>query len=236
MSWQNGHLKTANFSTSSKGHFFSPPPNSKGTKKYKSYTRNSFRPGHRADLHLEHRNRDTELALCSASRSDSIKLYLSFHPAHSFAGDQPHPGTDRSFHTPTSPSFRALWSGVTLTSGEQTYFFFFLPVCCVFTFGFCSIGNLLKVSFTCKLYHRGFFCMIKCRIIKLIINHLNQAYLFQNRGFFHSNWNFSWMALLNWQLPQTGSAPKQHLREGLSLHCHDQELMTVWFKCSNIML
>lgn len=87
---------------------FSPPPNSKGTKKYKSYTRNSFRPGHRADLHLEHRNRDTELALCSASRSDSIKLYLSFHPAHSFAGDQPHPGTDRSFHTPTSPSFRAL--------------------------------------------------------------------------------------------------------------------------------
>lgn len=104
-------LKNCQFFNLKQRTLFFPPTNSKGTKKYKSYTRNSFRPGHRADLHLEHMNGDTELALCSASRSDSIKLYLSFHPAHSFAGDQPQPRTDRSFHMPTSPSFRALWSG-----------------------------------------------------------------------------------------------------------------------------
>lgn len=103
---------------------FSPPTNSKGAKENKSYTRNSFRPGHRADLHVEHSNHATEPALCSASRSDSIKLNLSFHPAHSSAGDQPQPRTDRSFHMPTFPSFRALWSGLTPTSGEWIYCFF----------------------------------------------------------------------------------------------------------------
>lgn len=65
-------LKNCQFFNLKQRTLFSPPTNSKGTKKYKSYTRNSFRPGHRADLHLEHRNGDTELALCSASRSDSI--------------------------------------------------------------------------------------------------------------------------------------------------------------------
>lgn len=56
------------------------PTNSNWTRKCKSYTRNSFRVECRADLHFEHRNHETEHALCFASRSDSIKLYSSFYP------------------------------------------------------------------------------------------------------------------------------------------------------------
>lgn len=54
--------------------------NSNGTRKPKSYTRNSFRVEHRAGLHFEHRNHETEHTLCFARRSASVRLYLSFHP------------------------------------------------------------------------------------------------------------------------------------------------------------
>lgn len=153
MTWQNEHEKKKVFTISSKEHLFPLPTNSNGTRKYKSYTRNSFGVEHRADLHFEHRNHETERALCFASRSDSIKLYLSFHPCSQLslwlAPSFTH--TFRSFHMLTSPSLRTFLRVVILKSGECIYYFF-SPVCCILTLASAIfqfvLGNLLEVSLT----------------------------------------------------------------------------------------
>lgn len=76
-----------NFATSSKMHLFPLPSNLNGTRKYESYTRNSFRTEHRADLSLS--TGTTEQSNHCALQAEVIQsncICLSIL-AHSFACD-----------------------------------------------------------------------------------------------------------------------------------------------------
>lgn len=105
-------------------------------------TRNSFRVECRADLHFEHRNHETEHALCFASRSDSIKLYSSFYPCSQLCL-----WSARITHlymqslSYADISFIKNILKCCNTEIRWIYLFFFSsPVCCVSTFVSCYIS------------------------------------------------------------------------------------------------